>query len=82
MASEVEELTDPPNAIDPYAVLSVAKDATSDQIKSAYRKAALRHHPGTRVVALSGINGHSKANSTQIRPHQTSARRRITNSKK
>lgn len=30
---------------DPYSLLGVSKDATPSQIKSAYRKAALRHHP-------------------------------------
>ncbi|KAF2137663.1 uncharacterized protein K452DRAFT_312257 [Aplosporella prunicola CBS 121167] len=42
-----EELFDeePPTSIDPYAVLGVDKDATPDKIKSAYRKAALKHHP-------------------------------------
>lgn len=34
-----------PTTIDPYAVLSVPQDATPDQIKTAYRKAALKHHP-------------------------------------
>lgn len=34
-----------PTTIDPYAVLSVAQDATPDQIKTAYRKAALKYHP-------------------------------------
>jgi len=39
----------PTEEIDPYAVLSVARDATDDQIKKAYRKAALKHHPGKLV---------------------------------
>ena len=43
-----EELADPPTSIDPYAVLLIPNDATADQIKSAYRKAALKHHPGER----------------------------------
>lgn len=34
-----------PTTIDPYAVLSVAQDANPDQIKTAYRKAALKYHP-------------------------------------
>ncbi|KAI7257309.1 hypothetical protein D0864_05061 [Hortaea werneckii] len=39
------DIDDAPTSIDPYAVLSLSKDATADQIKSAYRKAALKHHP-------------------------------------
>jgi molecular chaperone DnaJ len=35
----------PSQARDYYEVLGVARDADSDQIKSAYRKAALRWHP-------------------------------------
>lgn len=43
---------EPPTSIDPYKVLSLAEDATDDDIKKAYRKAALRHHPGLRFQAL------------------------------
>jgi len=38
-----------PKSINPYEVLSVASDATDDQIKKAYRKAALKHHPGRKA---------------------------------
>lgn len=38
--------TEPP-VIDPYEVLGLERNATPDQIKQAYRKAALKHHPGT-----------------------------------
>lgn len=34
-----------PTSIDPYAILVVEKDATSSQITSAYRRAALKYHP-------------------------------------
>ena len=40
-----ETLEDPPTSIEPYKILALEKSATADQIKSAYRKAALRHHP-------------------------------------
>ncbi|KAJ9652541.1 hypothetical protein H2198_008216 [Neophaeococcomyces mojaviensis] len=40
-----ETLTEPPLEINPYKVLSLDRSATADQIKSAYRKAALKHHP-------------------------------------
>jgi DnaJ family protein C protein 9 len=47
MPSKTEELVDePPTSINPYRVLDLEKDATADQIKSAYRKAALKYHPG------------------------------------
>jgi DnaJ-domain-containing protein 1 len=39
------ELDDPPS-VEPYEVLAVEKTATQDQIKTAYRKAALKWHPG------------------------------------
>ncbi|KAH6605652.1 hypothetical protein Trco_004805 [Trichoderma cornu-damae] len=34
-----------PPAIDPYEVLGLERTATADQVKSAYRKAALKNHP-------------------------------------
>ncbi|CAP66699.1 uncharacterized protein PODANS_4_7990 [Podospora anserina S mat+] len=42
----VDDLTtDEPPTIDPYEVLFLERNATLDQIKSAYRKSALKHHP-------------------------------------
>ncbi|GAB0134572.1 hypothetical protein EsDP_00002937 [Epichloe bromicola] len=34
-----------PPVIDPYETLGLEKQATADQVKSAYRKAALKNHP-------------------------------------
>lgn len=48
-------MDDQPPAIEPYKVLGLEKSATPDAIKAAYRKAALRHHPGMRIVLLTHI---------------------------
>jgi DnaJ-domain-containing protein 1 len=46
-----EDLIDSePPTIDPYEVLGLERDATPDLIKSTYRKAALKHHPGTDLA--------------------------------
>ncbi|KAJ9635252.1 hypothetical protein H2201_003212 [Coniosporium apollinis] len=42
----LEDLSDePPSSINPYETLGLDKSATADQVKTAYRKAALKHHP-------------------------------------
>ena len=47
MAPRDEELVDEePPAIEPYKVLGITEKATEDEVKAAYRKAALKHHPG------------------------------------
>jgi DnaJ family protein C protein 9 len=43
---DVEEEDGPPS-IDPYEVLGLETEATADDVKKAYRKLALKHHPGT-----------------------------------
>ena len=48
MAPTKEELFDEDDAplINPYEVLGIEKAATANEVKSAYRKAALKNHPG------------------------------------
>jgi DnaJ family protein C protein 9 len=42
------EMDDSLPSIDPYVVLDVETEATADEVKKAYRKLALKHHPGLR----------------------------------
>lgn len=48
MPAKVDDLMaeEPPTSINPYDVLGLEKTATVDEVKSAYRKAALKNHPG------------------------------------
>ncbi|KAG9251479.1 DnaJ domain-containing protein [Emericellopsis atlantica] len=45
MSDHEDLLEGQPPSIDPYEVLDLEKTASEDQIKRAYRKAALKHHP-------------------------------------
>jgi DnaJ homolog subfamily C member 9 len=45
-SNEEELIEDPPTTINPYEVLGLSSDADGNQVKSAYRKKALKHHPG------------------------------------
>ncbi|KAI1826716.1 DnaJ domain-containing protein [Xylaria intraflava] len=45
MDSSDELLDGEPPTIDPYEVLGLERTATADQVKSAYRKLALKNHP-------------------------------------
>jgi curved DNA-binding protein CbpA len=40
------QIQPPPLLVDPYQVLQVRRDATRSEIRQAYRKLALWHHPG------------------------------------
>ncbi|WQF83824.1 Putative DnaJ domain, Chaperone J-domain superfamily [Colletotrichum destructivum] len=45
MSSPDDLIEEEPPVIEPYEVLGLEREATADQIKSAYRKAALKNHP-------------------------------------
>ncbi|KAI5464620.1 DnaJ domain-containing protein [Mariannaea sp. PMI_226] len=45
MSDHEDELEIEPPTIDPYEILDLERTATADQVKSAYRKAALKNHP-------------------------------------
>lgn len=48
---------DEPPTVEPYEVLGIEKTATADEVKLAYRKAALKNHPGTNIpFRLSFLN--------------------------
>ena len=66
-SSDDEEIgaeEDGPPTVNPYEVLDLEHEATADDVKKAYRKMALKHHPGKRQVSHS----QSSAYTLQTRP--------------
>jgi DnaJ family protein C protein 9 len=49
---DIELEDEEPPTIEPYKILGIEKSATADQVKAAYRKAALKHHPGMRFTFI------------------------------
>jgi DnaJ family protein C protein 9 len=49
-----------PTTINPYTVLGLSEDATPAQIKTAYRKAALKHHPDKATTDSEKSAAHTK----------------------
>lgn len=52
MSNPEDILEGEPPVIDPYEVLNLERTASSDDVKKAYRKAALKHHPGKLTLSL------------------------------
>lgn len=52
-AEEDDIEQDGPPTIDPYAVLGLETEASADDVKKAYRKLALKHHPGKYHIGIS-----------------------------
>ena len=52
---EIDLEDEEPPTVEPYKVLEIEKSATVDEVKSAYRKAALKHHPGMRITLQFGL---------------------------
>ena len=57
---ETLSISDPPTEINPYQVLSLEPTATPSQIKSAYHKAALQHHPDKTSDPALKASAHTK----------------------
>jgi preprotein translocase subunit Sec63 len=50
---DIELEDEEPPTIEPYKILGIEKSASADEVKAAYRKAALKHHPGMRFTSFS-----------------------------
>jgi len=72
-----EEEAGPPT-INPYEVLGLEHEATADDVKKAYRKMALKHHPGTGYP----LHALYYAHIDQTRPPMVRKRTQIRSSRK
>ncbi|KAI4716629.1 DnaJ-domain-containing protein [Aureobasidium sp. EXF-10727] len=75
MPTNIDDLElDEPPSVEPYEVLAVEKTATQDQIKTAYRKAALKWHPGARPLCpLPSVSTSTNTTQDKAKPEDKDA---------
>lgn len=73
---------EPPLETDLYDILGVSQDASPETIRSAYKKQALKNHPGTCPCQLSMNWMEGELNMLQTRPPPTPKTKPTTNSSK
>lgn len=47
-----EFAAEPPTSVAPYTVLKLDRDASPSEVRTAYKKLALRYHPGSYSLIL------------------------------
>jgi hypothetical protein len=67
---DIGEEEDGPPTVNPYEVLDLEHEATADDVKKAYRKMALKHHPGKRQFS------HSKSSAYILQTRPQMARKK------
>lgn len=79
-SSDDEEIgeEDGPPTINPYEVLGLEQEATADDVKKAYRKMALKHHPGSHE----SISLLTHAHVLQTRPPRVTTKLPIRSSRR
>lgn len=67
---EIGEEDDGPPTINPYEVLGLEREATADEVKKAYRKMALKHHPGTLGLPFAAFSDTQQTRLPRVRRKQ------------